>query len=74
MNVSGGVIDLLRDYTFPRGFVVALLFSVAVLLRLPAVGLAVAVHLLERTTDRLMAVITRISPQPARYRRKETSR
>ncbi|CAM00462.1 hypothetical protein A8924_1528 [Saccharopolyspora erythraea NRRL 2338] len=68
---QGGVIDLLREYTFPRGALVALLFSVAVLLRLPAVGLAVAVHLLERTTDRLMAVINRIPAQPVR---KETSR
>lgn len=58
------VIDLLRSYTGPRGLAVALLFVLAALVRLPAVVLAVAVHLLERTSARLLATCNSIPPQP----------
>lgn len=60
------VIDLLRSYTGPRGLTVALLFITAALVRLPAVVLAVAVHLLERTSARLLTTCNTIPPQPDR--------
>lgn len=60
------VIDLLRAYSGPRGLAVALLFVLAALIRLPAVILAVSVHLLERCSARLLATCNAIPPQPPR--------
>ncbi len=64
MSPDLSVIDLLRAYSGPRGLAVALLFVLAALVRLPAVVLAVAVHVLERCSARLLAACNAIPPQP----------
>lgn len=66
MSPDLSVIDLLRAYSGPRGLAVALLFVLAALIRLPAVVLAVAVHVLERCSARLLAACNSIPPQPDR--------
>ncbi|MCA1228653.1 hypothetical protein [Saccharopolyspora sp. 6M] len=73
-------LDYLRAYTAPRAFWVAALFTVAVLVRVPAVALAFGVHVLDRTAERLLGWIARIPPQPVRtvtrprHPREETQR
>lgn len=62
------VLDILRGYTAPRGALVAVLFVLSALLRVPTVLVIVAVHLLERSSERLLMWANRIPPQPARTR------
>lgn len=69
MSAQSSVIELLRAYTAPRGLLVALLFVLAALVRVPSVLLAVAVHLLERSSARLVACCESIPAQPAHSRR-----
>ncbi len=59
--------DYLRGYTAPRALLVGTLFITAVLCRIPAVVLAVGVHVLDRCADRLMAWISQLPPAPARH-------
>ncbi|KAA5829559.1 hypothetical protein F1721_24905 [Saccharopolyspora hirsuta] len=66
--------DYVRDYTAPRAVLVGAMFVVAVVLRMPAVVLAIAVHALDRGSDRLMAWIDRIPPVPARMATVATDR
>ncbi|MER5389900.1 hypothetical protein [Saccharopolyspora sp. NPDC002686] len=58
--------DYLRDYTAPRAVLVGVMFVAAVLLRMPAVLLAIAVHILDRCAERLMTWIAQIPPVPTR--------
>ncbi|PRW62130.1 hypothetical protein [Actinopolyspora mortivallis] len=65
--------DYLRGYTAPRALLVGTLFLLAVACRLPAVVLAIAVHVLDRLSDQLLtataaipAVPTRVMPRSAR--------
>ncbi len=59
--------DYLRGYTAPRALLAGLLFITAVLLRVPAVVLAIGVHVLDRSADRLMGWISALPPTPARF-------
>lgn len=58
--------DYLRGYTAPRAVVVGVLFVLAVFCRVPAVVLAIAVHVCDRTAEGLLGVIARIPPAPIR--------
>ncbi|GAA2778238.1 hypothetical protein [Saccharopolyspora taberi] len=58
--------DYLRDYTAPRAVLVGVLFLTAVLFRMPAVVLAMVVHVLDRGADRLLAVAGQVPPAPVR--------
>lgn len=61
---GGQVLDILRAYTGPRGALVAAVFVVAALIRIPTVLLTVVVFLLERAATRLLAWANEIPPQP----------
>jgi len=63
------VIDILRQYTAPRGLAVAVLFVLAALVRIPTVLLAVVVHALERCAQRLLNIAHTVPPQPRHRRR-----
>lgn len=56
--------DYLRGYTAPRAVLVGALFVLAVACRMPAVLLAVAVHVLDRCAERLLAAVSQIPPAP----------
>lgn len=58
--------DYLRGYTAPRALLVGVLFALAVAFRIPAVVIAVAVHVLDRCADRLLAWISTLPRTPAR--------
>ncbi|GAA4613037.1 hypothetical protein [Saccharopolyspora hordei] len=66
--------DYVRDYTAPRALLVGAMFVLAVALRMPAVLLAIAVHVLDRCSDRLMTWIDRIPPAPTRVVAAATAR
>ena len=59
--------DYLRRYTAPRALLAGLLFITAVLLRIPAMVLAIGVHVLDRSADRLMGWISAFPPAPTRF-------
>lgn len=58
--------DYLRGYTAPRALLIGVLFLAAVLFRVPAVALAMGVHVLDRVADRLLSWIAVIPPAPVR--------
>jgi hypothetical protein len=58
--------DYLRGYTAPRAFLVGVLFALAVAFRIPAVVIAVAVHVLDRCADRLLEWISTLPRTPVR--------
>lgn len=68
------VIDILRQYTAPRGLAVASLFVLAALVRIPTVLLAVVVHALERCAQRLLDIAHAVPPQPRKTARRRTFR
>lgn len=68
------VIDILRQYTAPRGIAVATLFVLAALVRIPTVLLAVVVHALERCATRLLNIAHAIPPQPRKTPRRRVFR
>jgi len=68
------VIDILRQYTAPRGLAVAGLFVLAALARIPTVLLAVVVHALERCAQRLLNIAHAIPPQPRKTPRRRVFR
>ncbi|GAA4890943.1 hypothetical protein [Saccharopolyspora cebuensis] len=59
-------LDYLRGFTAPRAVLVGALFTVAVLARIPAVVLALGVHVLDRAAERLLGWIACIPPVPVR--------
>jgi hypothetical protein len=58
--------DYLRSYTAPRALLIGVLFMVATSFRVPAVALALAVHVLDRCADRLLGWIAQVPPAPIR--------